>query len=233
MDTDEEDFLSCAEVCVHLRCTQPELRRLLILGKLVPSYLINHVAYKVRFTKATDDSGEYWLPERTGEQVEDDTGGMRHRLYDTDGLYYLVHPERTAAMDCKFLYFSSDRNHTKGAGEHNVCFMLSGGNAKASRPITLEDVLEHGVVMQSELRRYEGGVAGNARSHPQKALSDAQSADICQQYKLGRKVAALARSFNVSRRTIDKVLGEANLKTFTPRKRNASGRTYRSGIRIK
>lgn len=145
-------YLTLQELAVRWECTENDLRDLIVSGTLRPSYIISHVAQKVRFRAATDDAGTYWLPETTAT-FEDDDGTQRGKLHDTSGAYYLLHPEVTSALNCKFLLFSQDRDHVKGEDDRNICFMLTGkGEWKW---ITLDMVLENGMVMLSEVARFE------------------------------------------------------------------------------
>lgn len=145
-------YLTLKELAVRWECTENDLRDLIVSGNLKPSYIINHVAQKVRFRAETDDGGPYWLPVTT-ETYEDDEGRQRAKLYDTSGAYYLLHPEVTSALNCKFYLFSKDRDHVQGEEEQNICFMLSG--VKEWELITLDKVFESGMVLLSEVARFE------------------------------------------------------------------------------
>lgn len=145
-------YLTLQELAVRWECTENDLRDLIISGNLKPCYFINHVAQKVRFRREVDDGEAYWLPITT-ETYEDDEGRQRAKLYDTSGAYYLLHPEVTSALNCKFYLFSKDRDHVQGEDEQNICFMLSG--VKEWELISLDMVFEKGMVLLSEVARFE------------------------------------------------------------------------------
>lgn len=145
-------YLTLQELAVRWECTENDLRDLIISGQLKPSYIINHVAQKVRFHAETDDAGAYWLP-RTTATFEDDDGTLRGKLYDTSGPYYLLHPEVTSALNCQFILFSKDRDHVQGEDDRNICFMLTGENEW--KVISLDMVFQNGMVQLSEVARFE------------------------------------------------------------------------------
>lgn len=152
----ERQFFPLDELEDRWKLTKRRLQELMISGHLVPSYLINHSACKVRFRPTEDDAGVFWSHELTGEMVEDDHGGLRHRRYGTDGFYYLLHPERLGGFDCVYQYFSSDRFHSKGADDSNICFMFPlSGSHPLSQGVTLDMAYRQGVVTHEEVRRFE------------------------------------------------------------------------------
>lgn len=146
-------YLTLPELSTRWDCTENDLRDLIVRGDLKPSYIINHVAQKVRFRLDNDDSGPYWLYETIGT-VEDDDGKPHPKLYDTDGAYYLLHPTVTSAFDCRFYLFSQDRDHVEGTEDTNICFRLTGGRVWP-HGITLDMVFKNGMVTLSEVVRFE------------------------------------------------------------------------------
>ena len=146
-------YLTLPELAIRWECTENEVRELIVSSQLKPSYIINHVAHKVRFFETSDDAGDFWQMEPIGS-VEDDDGKLRSKLYNTEGSYYLLHPDVTSSLDCHFFYFSTDKEHVKGADDKNICFMLA-GKGSLGQGITLDMVFAHGMVMMSEVVRVE------------------------------------------------------------------------------
>lgn len=146
-------YLTLPELAIRWECTENEVRELIVSSQLKPSYIINHVAHKVRFFETSDDAGDFWQMEPIGS-VEDDDGKLRPKLYNTEGSYYLLHPDVTSSLDCHFFYFSTDKEHVKGANEKNICFRLA-GKIGVGKGITLDMVFAHGMVMMSEVTRFE------------------------------------------------------------------------------
>ena len=153
------EYLTFEELEKRWACSTNDLKSLVVHGHLIPSFFINHVAHKVRFSWQADCEPPYWLAVVVETQTDEEWDEPPSHLHDTEGLYYLLHPQVEAALDCRFFYFSTDKDHQEGPGEANVCFMLnSHGKHPLSRGITLEMVLEKGVITMAEIERYESRV---------------------------------------------------------------------------
>lgn len=146
-------YLTLQELIERWECTENDLRDLIARGILRPSYFIHHVARKVRFQIDRDDAGTYWVPKAEGEYL-DEEGVYRCKLYDVSGPYFLLHPNLKSALDCTFFYFSQDRDHVQGPDEKNMCFAIA-GKGEWENGITLDMVFEKGMIMLSEIARFE------------------------------------------------------------------------------
>lgn len=192
------DSLTLPELAKRWECSENDLRDLIVSGELRPSFIINKVAHKVRFDKTSDDTGEYWQPVTIGS-FEGDDGKLRPKLYTVEGAYYLLHPDITSSLDCQFFYFSKDKNHIKGIGDENNCFMLT----KAGQSISLDTVFQKGMVMMSEVARFEE--QGIDTSHAEKPLGTRERdtllriiATLCQEAKIDYKKPAKAANLIVN-----------------------------------
>ncbi len=164
------DSLTLPELAKRWECSENDLRDLIVRGKLRPSFIINKVAHKVNFYKMSDDAGEYWQSATIGS-FEGDDGKPHPQLYDVEGAYYLLHPDVTSSLDCQFFYLSKDKNHIQGPGDENNCFMLT----KAGQSISLDTVFQKGMVMMSEVARFEE--QGIDTSHAEKPSALEQRAE--------------------------------------------------------
>lgn len=153
-----KEYLTLGELEKRWACSTNDLKRLIVHGHLIPSFVINHVAKKVRFSLQADCSPPYWLPIVIETEMKLDEGwdAPPSHLHDTEGMYYLLHPEVEAALDCKFFYFSNDRNHQKGPEDSNICYMFSlTGKHELSLGITLDTLFKRGMITLAEIERYE------------------------------------------------------------------------------
>lgn len=148
------NYLTLPELAARWSCSENDLKELIVSGLLKPSYIINHVAKRVRFHQESSDTGPYWCPEPVETYVLDDDGKTYDRLSNTEGAYYLLHPDETSALDCTFHYFSHDRDHVQGPDDQNICFMVTMKDGEY-RSITLEMVFKKGMVMLEEVIRFE------------------------------------------------------------------------------
>lgn len=155
-------YLSLHDLVTRWECTENDVRDLIVRGELRPSYIINHVAKKVRFYLSSEDVGTYWQSKTVGT-YEDDDGTPRPKLYTTEGAYYLLHPDVTSALNCNFWYFSQDREHVKGEEDINICFMLT-RRGEWEHGVTLDMVFKNGMVMLEELMRFEEPQIENIRT---------------------------------------------------------------------
>ena len=190
--------LTLPELAKRWECTENDLRNLIVSGELRPSFIINKVAHKVNFYKTSDDAGEYWQSATIGS-FEGDDGKPHPQLYDVEGAYYLLHPDVTSSLDCQFFYFSKDKNHIKGTGDENNCFMLT----KAEPSISLDTVFQKGMVMMSEVARFEE--QGIDTSHAEKPLGTRERdtllaiiAVLCKEAKLDYTTSAKTAGLIVS-----------------------------------
>lgn len=146
----KKDFLTFEELRNRWDIDERNLRRLIVTEKLIPSFLVNEYLHKVRF-EIGENLG--WKPIPL---VRDNIENNRNDLFFAYGFYYLKHPFLTSSLDCLFYFFSDDKNHQKGGGEHNQCFHVSTySDNPYSRGIPLDVVLVHGVVMMEEVEHYE------------------------------------------------------------------------------
>lgn len=162
MPLHHRNFLTLDEVQERWQCSANDLKNLIVDGNLVPSFVINHVAFKVRFSWQKDCEPPYWQPDVVKTKTDEERLEPPSNLHETDGMYYLVHPQIEAPLDCKFFYFSKDRNHQMGPDDANVCLMLnSAGKHPLSKGITLQMVFEKGGLTMDEVLRYENAHASD------------------------------------------------------------------------
>lgn len=156
MQLHHREYLTLDEVQSRWKCSANDLKSLIVAGHLVPSFIINHVAKKVRFSWQADCEPPYWLPVVVKTEVDGDWDEPPSNLHDTEGMYYLLYPDVDAALSCRFFLFSTDRNHQLGPDEANTCFMFSlRGRHPLSQGISLEMVLDKGMITMAEIERYE------------------------------------------------------------------------------
>ena len=156
MQLHPHQYLTLNEVQARWKCSANDLKKLILDERLIPSFIINHVAKKVRFSWQQDCEPPYWLPVVVETETDADWDCPPSNLHDTHGIYYLLHPELEPGLECKFLFFSKDRNHQMGPDDENNCFMFSlHGTHPLSRGISLEMVFEKGVITMAEIERYE------------------------------------------------------------------------------
>lgn len=161
------EYLTFDEVQERWKCSTNDLKSLIVDGNLIPSYIINHVAQKVIFSWQTYCEPPYWLPVVVKTEVDDDWDAPPSHLHDTQGMYYLLYPEVETALNCRFFFFSTDRSHQRGPDEANTCYMLNPyGRHPLSQGISLEMVLENGMIMMAELERYEARIAPSTSENP-------------------------------------------------------------------
>lgn len=142
----ERKYITPKELLERWACTEPQLRELIITKQLIPSFVMEGVAAKARFEFSEEEG--YWLP-RVITYFDEDEDRERARFFETSGEYFLLHPYRLSASNCRFVYFSKDRNHKEGASDENLCFILTKGYKY------LDDVFNDGLIAMSEVRRFE------------------------------------------------------------------------------
>ncbi len=175
----DRDYYTFPELIERWGCENNDIRRLIINRRLIPSYVISgEVANVVILHEELEDGRRIWVP----REVENDVGDAElleeipfKRIW-THGFYYLVHPWQKAPLDCKFVLFSTNRNHAEPSGE--PCLMLPRGKL-SGRDLMLDDVMENGAVMKSEVELLERDLHGlPATADTQPASVPAPGGDI-------------------------------------------------------
>lgn len=162
------EYLTFDELEMRWGCGTNDLKSLIVHGHLVPSFIINHIARKVRFSRSADQNGEFWTPVVIETVADGDWDEPPHHLHQTQGMYYLLHPEVESALQCRFFYFSTNRDHQKGVDDENICFMFSlNRKHPLNHGISLDLVCERGMVALPEIQRYEAArsATGNDETH--------------------------------------------------------------------
>ena len=150
----QRKFLTFPELQDRWACTENDIRRMVLSAQLIPSYLWNDPVNVVSFIEATQDGLPYWEPREVpnDREFKDEKDRMEfpHKSIFADGFYFLLFPWQTSALNCNFVYLSKDRSITQQAGQ--TCLMLRRPNSI----LTLDDVIESGAVMMSEILLCEG-----------------------------------------------------------------------------
>ena len=150
----QRKFLTFPELQDRWACTENDLRRMVLSALLIPSYLWNDPVNVVTFIEATQDGLAYWEPSQVpnDREFEDEKDRMEfpYKSIFADGFYFLLFPWQTSALNCNFVYLSKDRSVTQQAGQ--TCLMLK----RPKSALTLDDVIESGAVMMSEILLFEG-----------------------------------------------------------------------------
>jgi hypothetical protein len=151
----KKDYFTFEEIEERWGMSDRDIRRLIVSGKIIPSFFIAHPSHKVRFENIEESA---WKPIGIEYEGDDEKRGLSKDRFFTRDFFYLVHPVVENAFNCYFLFFSKDRFHKKGLGEENQCYFLS---TYLSNPymdgITLDKVISDGVLMPDEVERYEEG----------------------------------------------------------------------------
>lgn len=150
----QRKFLTFPELQDRWACTENDIRRMVLSAQLIPSYLWNEPVNVVTFIEATHDGLPYWEPSQVpnDREFEDEKDRMEfpHKSIFADGFYFLLFPWQTSALNCNFVYLSKDRSVMQQAGQ--TCLMLK----RPKSTLTLDDVIESGAVMMSEILLFEG-----------------------------------------------------------------------------
>jgi hypothetical protein len=173
---------SIPELMERWNCEENDIRRLLITEQLRPSYVVNHVASVVRFSRQPmPDLGEYWQSEVLPNDGDDHLE-FKDKVVNTEGFYFLLFPHRTSAFDCHFVYLSKTVDFDRASGL--TCLMLGG---RAIPKITLDEVILNGVVFEDEVARFESTASTGGR-----ATGSTKSSDTRKYDNLLRLVIAMA-----------------------------------------
>ena len=154
----QREFLTFLELQERWECTENDIRRMILSSRLVPSYLWNDPVNVVTFIEATQDGRRYWEHSQVPNDVEfDDKNHLAEFPFKStfaDGFYFLLFPWQTKALNCNFVYLSKDRSLTQQSG--HTCLVFR----RPKLVLTLDEVIEGGAVMMSEVLLFEG--AGEA-----------------------------------------------------------------------
>lgn len=153
----ERNYFTLHELMKRWECEENDIRSLIVAGDLKPSCVINHVATPVTLVAFEDDGHQYWEAQQVENDAvydnEEDGEECKYKLVTTSGFYYYLLPYRTGPFDCRFVYFSKDRDYTPGSD--TPCLMISGRSKEWNYFTELNDVLERGAFLMEEIARFE------------------------------------------------------------------------------
>jgi hypothetical protein len=158
----ERNYFTFSELQARWECEENDLRRLIISGALVPSYVYNQVTSVVVFMPSGSGKEGEWEPSPVENDVVYDSPELqeefKYKMIGVDGFYYLLHPWQTGPLDCSFIYLSKDRSHDKSSGQ--PCLMV---RTRDLQKLTLNEVMRNGAVMKSEVLLFEESESEKAK----------------------------------------------------------------------
>ena len=153
----ERNYFTLSELMKRWGCEENDIRGLIVTGELKLSCLINHVANLVTLVDAVEDGRHYWSFQQVVNDVlhEDleDQETFKYKMVSTKGFYYFLLHDQTGAFDCRFPYFSEDRNYVPGSD--TPCLMFTGRSKEWDMFTELSVALARGVFSMEEVAAFE------------------------------------------------------------------------------
>jgi len=152
----EKEYFSISELAIRWSWDESEVCALIWRGHLVPSwYFSKYDSYQLYELEWDDDINDLWgSPVIDQSDVFSENPEVSNRV---EGFQYLVCPKRTSPSTCEFWSFSERR----GPFVSGDCVL------HMSIPISLLDVKERGIVLVSEVEKYEEKFGSDALDYGQ------------------------------------------------------------------
>jgi hypothetical protein len=156
MQKREKNYVLIYELAQRWGWDESDVCGLIWCGQLVPSwYFSKYDSYPVYELEFDEDINDLW-----GNPAIDGSNNSSTNISDSvEGFLYLVLPKRTSPSTCEFYSFSA----SKGP------FVSGDWVMQVRIPISLQDVRERGIVMISEVEKYEEGFGSDPVAHGQRS----------------------------------------------------------------